>query len=284
MNVCSSKIITVETLDITVVEKDEPGTLKELYKFCGVGYGGKLLHTTIDKVFTTIVGPEEYQRFRTENCHEYRWLHRCFEDRLKKENSNSTKTFRICVSGLIGHGREREKFVDNLKKSHFAGEIFVCQDKLNISAEFWKGILGEFSGHIHSFVKAAFTEQACDKNMHVFIAGGYAEFKIIQESFIREFPYTEIYFPQVPQHATVQGAVLLGHMPPSNIELANATKTIIKKIEDGDDQDNDDSSLQGLACGGNLLRRITEMSKSSDFLGDVVVHSFSKFQAGIIIL
>lgn len=240
---CSTIIITGETLDVTVIEKDKFGSYHE---------------------------------------NSYRDMHRSFELNLKEKDSYSTETVNFCLSELAT-AFKKVKFVDALRKSPFAGEMFITGNILKLSAEFWQGMLSEYSRHIIDLTKDVFKEQACDKNMCIVLVGWYAELKVIQETFFREFPDTEILIPPDPQYATVKGAVLLGHRSPSNIERAHATENNLRIIKDGDVQDDDDSSLEGQACGSNFVRRIIEMSKSSDICDDVVVHSCSKFQAGIII-
>lgn len=206
------------TVDITVHETLEDGTVKEIYKANGGPWGG----TKIDEAFldflVDVAGQDTIEIFMKDFKDDYLTLLREFEIKKKTFGSESTQekiTFRIPLSV---HETYQRIYGNDFRQSlmlrqDLQGQITFSGDKLRVGAQEVEKFFQETCGKIVEHLRNIFSRPAVTGTETILMVGGFSESKMLQRYIKSNFPEKKFVIPEEAGLAVVKGAVIFGHNP-----------------------------------------------------------------------
>ena len=214
----SNVIFSGGTVDITVHEKQENGTLKELTQPSGGAWGGMYVNMEFQNFLISLFGADIYTEFKETFPASALEIQRDFESkkRLLKPKDDGKKITICSVQNLLD--LYKEKYKEDLKiginKHPHANKIqFVAGGRLRMDAKFLKGFfkpcLDKMVCHIKELV-----EKPAVKDTKVFLlVGGFSESDIVFAAVKDALPGASVINPPEPGLAVLKGAVIFGHSP-----------------------------------------------------------------------
>ncbi|XP_052674336.1 heat shock 70 kDa protein 12A-like [Crassostrea angulata] len=206
------------TIDITVHEVQENGTLKELHKANGGDWGGTKVDAAFTSLLADIVGNNVMEAFSS--MHKYDFLEFLREFEVKKRTItpqlsekvtfkvpiNLLETFRITYPGS-------DTKTAITSKSKYKNKLTWIGDKLRMDAELSKALFDESCKKIVDHIKQLFRHSTVKDVPSILLVGGFAESPMLQVAIKEAFKDKKVIVPQDAGLAVLKGAVLYGHEP-----------------------------------------------------------------------
>ncbi|XP_063411608.1 heat shock 70 kDa protein 12B-like [Mytilus trossulus] len=203
------------TVDITVHEKLNDGTLKELERARGTACGG----TSIDKAFYQLMirvfGAPLLHKMKSHypSCHLA--LERCFEGVKRTLHPDKTGYVNVTIPYATLDSlcqSELGKNINGIAKSSSISKHFqLLGDKLRIDASFALSLFKSTSDSIVSLLESIVQKRILTDTAGIILVGGFAECKVIQENVQTAFPRQNIILQEDPGSVVLKGAVLFGY-------------------------------------------------------------------------
>lgn len=206
------------TIDITVHEVQENGTLKELHKANGGDWGGTKVDESFRSLLADIVGNDVMEAFGS--IHKYDFLEFLTDFEVKKRTIHpklaEKVTFKVPIS-LLETYRETNPG-SNIKtaitsKSKYKNKLTWTGDKLRMDAEITKALFDESCKKIVDHLKQLFRHSVVKDVSSILLVGGFAESPMLQVAIKEAFKNKKVIVPQDAGLAVLKGAVLYGHQP-----------------------------------------------------------------------
>ncbi|XP_052674624.1 heat shock 70 kDa protein 12A-like [Crassostrea angulata] len=205
------------TIDITVYEVRENGSVKELHKANGGDWGG----TKVDELFTSllvnIVGKGVMEAFSSENKYDFLDLMRDFEikKRTISPDLNDKVTIKVPIS-LSETFRKKNpgiNITDVTLNSEYREQLTWKGDKIRIEARLVKSLFDGSCKQIVNHLKELFRHSAVKDVVSILLVGGFAESLMLQSTIREAFKNKNVIIPQEAGLAVLKGAALYGHQP-----------------------------------------------------------------------
>lgn len=205
------------TIDITVHEVKDDGSVKELHKANGGDWGG----TKVDALFTSllidIVGKDVMETFSSIHKYDFLLMLRDFE--VKKRTINPklddivTFTVPVSLSDTFCEKNPGYSITDVALKSKYGNQLTWKRDKLRMEAKLTKTLFDGVCKHIVEHLKELFMHPAVKGVSSILLVGGFAESLMLQTAIREAFINKTIIIPKEAGLAVLKGAVLCGHEP-----------------------------------------------------------------------
>ncbi|XP_052696765.1 heat shock 70 kDa protein 12B-like [Crassostrea angulata] len=206
------------TIDITVHEVQDNGTLKELHKANGGDWGGTKVDASFTSLLADIVGNDVMKAFSS--IHKYDFLEFLREFEVKKRTITpeltDKVTFKIPIKLLetfcnTNPGSDIKTAITS--KPKFENKLTWTGDKLRMDAELTKALFDESSKKIVDHLKQLFRHSTVKDVSTILLVGGFAESPMLQVAIREAFKDKKVIVPQDAGLAVLKGAVLYGHEP-----------------------------------------------------------------------
>ncbi|XP_033744268.1 heat shock 70 kDa protein 12B-like [Pecten maximus] len=203
------------TVDITVHQVQDGGTLREVCAASGGDWGGTKVDEQFENLLKNVFGQDVFETFRRENIDDFLEILRNFEVKKRTLSGRQDEhiTFSIPPSLLDIH--------ENLEQSRSAsdfvaansGYIFLKKNKFRISAQNAKSLFKSSTRGIVKHLKTLIKDPLVADISSIIMVGGYSECSFLQKRVIRAFPNIRVIVPSEPDLAVLKGAVISGHTP-----------------------------------------------------------------------
>lgn len=204
------------TVDVTVHEIMENGSLRELHKASGGAWGGTRVDDAFEYLLGRILGQKVIKEFKEQHMDDYIELFRDFE--IKKRALSKEQKTKITMrlpSSLFDQtvkstGRTVE---DCVSRSIYKDLIVVMNDKIRIEPEVAQGCFKLPNRSVLSHVEELLQHPKVSACAAIVMVGGFSESPILQEAVNGQFGYLDIIIPNEAGLAVLKGAVIYGHNP-----------------------------------------------------------------------
>ncbi|WAR26407.1 HS12A-like protein [Mya arenaria] len=205
------------TADISVHEKKDDGTLKEIHKASGGPWGGIYVDANFLKFLEHIFGEKAITALKTEEMCDFFDLIREFE--IKKRSFKSTSTdkvmFKISASTrnlckkFTGH-----EYEERLATSEYGNFVIVKGgDKLRVDPDIVRTWFDDPIDNIIGHVKSLLKKPKLSEVYTIVLVGGFGESTYVQERLRADITDKRLIVPAEAGLAVLKGAVRFGHSP-----------------------------------------------------------------------
>ncbi|XP_052780460.1 heat shock 70 kDa protein 12A-like [Mya arenaria] len=205
------------TADISIHEKKQDGTLKEIHQPSGGPWGGIYVDANYLKFLEHVFGEKAITALKTEEMTDYFDVIREFETKKRTFTKQTKGKFMFKISATTR--KLSEKFTgQNLEQrigSLGYGDSVVVKggDKLRVDPDivraWFDGPINNLVDHVKSLLK----EPKLRAVQTIVLVGGFGESTYVQERLRAEIPYTRLIVPEEAGLAVLKGAVRFGHNP-----------------------------------------------------------------------
>ena len=210
------------TLDVTVHEKQDDGSIKEIYKVTGGPYGGIKVNHQFEGLLDELFGAEKLYEYRKLFPSDWLRLIGDFEDKkrgLRALQNRETRirlprSFCTSVPEILPHSMER--YGEEVKI--FRNE-YLCLSPRVMKKQF-EPVLEAMKEHLAVLL----SKPELSRVKVMLLVGGFAESPLLQQEIKNEFAHRcRVIVPRDAAKAVVQGAVMFGKMPSKITERVVAT-------------------------------------------------------------
>ncbi|KAL5006513.1 hypothetical protein ScPMuIL_015319 [Solemya velum] len=203
------------TVDITIHEVNEDGTLKEIHRANGGPWGGTMVDEEFFNFLNKTVGANIMHIFRNDYMEDYLNLVRSFE--LKKRTIGPTSTNQVTLGVPYAlrklfenhSGESVEKVFEHMDIDE---KITWKDDKLKFTADamkqFFEKPLLKIVEHMRTLL-----DKGKISVSHVLMVGGFSESPMLQHSILSGLGSCTVLVPPQASLAVLRGAVIFGHVP-----------------------------------------------------------------------
>ncbi|XP_052781208.1 heat shock 70 kDa protein 12B-like isoform X1 [Mya arenaria] len=204
------------TADISIHEKNQDGTLKEIHQPTGGPWGGIYVDANYLKFLENIFGENAITALKTEDMADYFDVIRDFETKKITLNKKMTGKFTFKISSTAKKlskeltGQNLEQRLDSLG---YGESVVVKGDKLRVEPDiirsWFDGPIDDIIGHVKSLLK----EPKLRAVQTIVLVGGFGESTYVQERLRADIPDKRLIVPAEAGLAVLKGAVRFGHNP-----------------------------------------------------------------------
>ncbi|KAL4239421.1 Heat shock 70 kDa protein 12A [Mactra antiquata] len=198
------------TADITVHQKKEDGTLKEIHKATGGAWGGNEVDKAYIEMLTKLSTTDAMQEFKTTQMADYFDIHRDFETKKRSIKSDDEGKVTIKIPASL---RELATKHGATKKKDLGKDISWTGDKLRMQSSLIRQL---FDGPIQVLIKHVedlLSDPIIEDIDAILLVGGFGECQLVNAAFRRAFYNMQLIVPNEPGLAVLKGAVRFGHLP-----------------------------------------------------------------------
>ncbi|XP_069129241.1 heat shock 70 kDa protein 12A-like [Argopecten irradians] len=202
------------TVDITVHQVQELGTLREVCAASGGDWGGTMVDKEFERLLRNIFGQRVFRKFQRDHIDDFLEFFRTFE--IKKRTlseKQDTMTFTVPTSLLDMYQSGKMSGDANEFVAARSGQILLKQSKLRVSSQCISSLYESSSSCLVNHLKKMMQDPLAADISSIIMVGGYSECSFLQEKVIQEFPSTRVIVPSEPGLAVLKGAVITGHTP-----------------------------------------------------------------------
>ena len=202
------------TLDVTVHETQDDGTIKEIHKVTGGPYGGIKVNEQFESLLEELFGTGTIRTYREQSPSDWISLMNEFEGKKRGK--------RILETGLMTNIRLPRSFVTLANQSRSRameryGEKEVklkSNEYLSLSSGMMKKLFKPVVQSIKDHLKTLKRKPQLSKVETMLLVGGFADSAFLQEEIKKEFSGScRVLIPHNANTVVVQGAVIFGKKP-----------------------------------------------------------------------
>ena len=201
------------TLDVTVHEKQDDGTIKEIHKVTGGPYGGNKVNHQFEGLLDELFGAEKLYEYRKLFPIDWFRLKNDLEKKKRGLRSQPKKETRIrlpysFVSTING-------FLPSSLALYGEGEIQLRRNEYlifgpSVMTKQFEPVLEAMKDHLDVLL----SKPELSKVRVMLLVGGFAESTILQQEIMDKFKSRcRVIVPRNAAEAVVQGAVMFGQLP-----------------------------------------------------------------------
>jgi len=201
------------TLDVTVHEKQDDGTIKEIHKVTGGPYGGMKVNHQFKSLLNELFGDQELYDYRQLFPVDWLKLKNDFEEKKRGVRALEGKETRILLPrsftsqfskirpcALERYGADEVKMMKN---------EYLCLSP-RIMVGLFSPVLEAMKGHLLTLL----TRPQLSMVRTMLLVGGFADSPVLQQEIKNEFAEKcRVIIPRNADKAVVQGAVMFGKLP-----------------------------------------------------------------------
>lgn len=204
------------TVDVTVHEIQEDGSLQEVHQATGGCWGG----TTVDDEFWLLLmkvfGSDVMSEANTKYPNEILDLYLDFEMKKRTfEPGQSTSVSVKCPACIyeIYQTKNGVSIQDNFENCPMKNAVELKRDKLFILAETFNSLFKSSVSRILHHLNELLHTSPVTGVTTILLVGGYSDSYVIKDAVVSNFPHMRIINPDDCSLAVLKGAVLFGHDP-----------------------------------------------------------------------
>ncbi|XP_028312162.1 heat shock 70 kDa protein 12A-like [Gouania willdenowi] len=193
------------TVDITVHEVLDGGTVKELHKACGTDMGGQTVDRKFKELLQEIFCDDVWNEYERQYPGEVQKIMYDFT-LFKKKDQDIEISCPFNLGKLAQEVKDVEKFFERVDGASWSdGSIQITKDKLR---SFFTESLASISDSVKEILRTGLNID------YILLVGGYAESEILHRHVIDQFGgQCKVRCPLRAQEAIVKGAVMFGRNP-----------------------------------------------------------------------
>lgn len=206
------------TLDITVHEIQEDGTIREIHCPAGGQLGGMHVDREFQRMLITVFGEDFINKFRRDFPNDWQKIMNDFEIQKRAEEGVDNDEVSIVLpfnfvnaySRLIGSD---DDINERLKANYKNNEVNVSNGYLNLSLEV---ISGFFEPVVQKTVEVigSLLGQMEHANVNtMFLVGGFSQALPLRKAITQAFPDKRVLTPRDAELAIIKGAVMFAQAP-----------------------------------------------------------------------
>ena len=205
------------TADITVHEKQQDGTLKELTQPSGGAWGGMYVNMGFENLLISIFGADVYTQFKNEYPSAALDVLRDFEIRKRSlKPTEEGKQIAICaVYDLLDLYKEKtnEDIKTGIENYPNAKQIGFVAKKIRLDFQLFRSLFSACIDQIVRHIKDLVKKPAvCDTKVFLLV-GGFSQSDIVYNAVKNALPNANVINPPESGLAVLKGAVIFGHSP-----------------------------------------------------------------------
>lgn len=247
------------TVDITVHEKKNDRTLKEICHASGADYGGTSVDRTFFKLIEDIIGTAAMTEFKGKYLECYLDLSRDFE--TKKRNIGTSEEIRIHIPFMIFEElcekHLNKNFQSAIQSSKFSIDIATRYGKMKIKKNTFISVFQQTIAGITKLIGEILNKKGVDGLSHIILVGGFSECTLVKKEIKSTFPDKKVIVPTDSGMAVLKGAVIFGNKPDSISERIAKCTYGFSKRKKFDPQKHDRSHLE-IVDGEEKCSRVFE--------------------------
>lgn len=202
------------TLDVTVHEIQDDGTIKEIHKVTGGPHGGIKVNEQFESLLEELFGTEKIRTYQEQSPSDWISLMNEFEGKKRGK--------RILETGLMTNIRLPRSFVILVNQSRSSameryGEKEVklkSNEYLSLSSGMMKKLFNPVIQSIKNHLKTLKRKPQLSKVETMLLVGGFADSAFLQQEIKKEFSGScRVLIPHHANTVVVQGAVIFGKKP-----------------------------------------------------------------------
>lgn len=204
------------TVDITVHNVNDDGTLSELAKASGGAWGGTQVDSAFLDFLAEIVGTVFLDEYRQNNTGDFFDMMREFEVKKRTVSTKSEGMITMRISASLASIFKDENEIDlqdHVCSTIYSGCVQFKRDKIHIDAAVFKQFFNDSIHNTITHIAEIVGENDFCTIETILLVGGFAESEIVQESIKAVFSEKSIIIPNEPGLVILKGAVLFGHNP-----------------------------------------------------------------------
>ncbi|XP_069128996.1 heat shock 70 kDa protein 12A-like [Argopecten irradians] len=198
------------TVDITVHQVQDGGTLREVCAAGGGDWGGTMVDKDFVSLLRKIFGHDIFDTFQREHIDDSLDILRDLEQKKRTVFDKPDGSISILVPGSLLETRQGFKSPTAVE---YDENIVFKRNKLLISSKCARSLFeSSIEGIVNQLKKMMDDPRVADISS-IIMVGGYSECSFLQERVIKEFPTTRVIVPPEGALAVLKGAVITGHTP-----------------------------------------------------------------------
>ena len=201
------------TLDVTVHEKQDDGTIKEIYKVTGGAYGGMKVNHQFEGLLNQVFGDQKLYDYRAQFPSDWLKLMNDFEAKKRGVRAIEKKETRIrlprsFVSWINDYLTAALRRYGDGEVKILNGEYLCLSSRVMV--KLFEPVLEAMQDHL----KELLSKPQLSKVKVMLLVGGFANSRLLQDEIKRVFSTRcRVVVPHDASIAVVQGAVLFGKKP-----------------------------------------------------------------------
>ena len=210
------------TADITVLQQNYNGKLKELFSATGDDCGGTSVDDRFCKMLEEIFGRNVTTESNRKESWAWLYMLRHLSEKMKSIrtwNTNVILKFPYSLHKICHelHGKDLKSV---LKSSSYVHEITLVSDFLRINADVMIKLVTPTIDSIITLMKNTVSNRSTNgvsNNVsNIVMVGRLSKCPMIQDAVYKAFPDNQIMIPKDAHLSVLKGAVLFGHRPDYN--------------------------------------------------------------------
>ncbi|XP_052799179.1 heat shock 70 kDa protein 12B-like [Mya arenaria] len=204
------------TADISVHEKMQDGSLKEIHKASGGPWGGTAVDLNYMKWLTNLFGEATMEQFKDQEMADYFDIQREFETKKRNILPDTTGmiTFRVAASLKEIHNDIGGKgILTRLSELGLKNKVTYRGDKLRVDASIAKEWFADPVQKTVLHVKVLLAELKMRNVSIILLVGGFGECELVQDAVRKQIINKRLVVPNEAGLAVLKGAVRFGHIP-----------------------------------------------------------------------
>ena len=207
-------ISTGGTIDITVHEVQEDGSLKEVHMANGGEWGGTKVDEAFSNFLEDALSRETYKRFCDESRADEMDMFRDFEVKKRAVKFNETNKVTMKIPSALNESCR--KILGRNIKSHFASgrwnnKVAMFSDKCRFTSDVIQDFFNEPVKRIVDQLRTV--TRSIGGVSAILMVGGFSESDILQCRVKETFPNIKVIIPHEAGLIVLKGAVIYGHEP-----------------------------------------------------------------------
>ncbi|XP_052068176.1 heat shock 70 kDa protein 12A-like isoform X2 [Mytilus californianus] len=234
------------TVDITVHEKKNDGSLKEICHASGADYGGTSVDRTFFKLIESIIGTAAMKEFKSKYLELYLDLSRDFE--IKKRNFGTSEEIRMFIPFMIFEElcekHLNKNFKSAIESSKFSTDIATRYGNIRIKEDTFISVFQQTIVGITKLIGEILNKKGVDGLSQIILVGGFSECTLVKKEIKSTFPDKKVIVPIDSGMAVLKGAVIFGNKPGAISERIAKCTYGFSKRKKFDPQKHDRSHLE----------------------------------------
>ncbi|KAL4230331.1 Heat shock 70 kDa protein 12A [Mactra antiquata] len=204
------------TADITVLQRQDDGGLRQLHKASGGAWGGAKVDEEFFGMIIRIIGAPIFTKCIDENKADRLDMQRELETKKRSitPKTNGKVTIKIPADLLQTFESEScEDIMEAIDGSPYAGKITWKGDKMRIDAQVFKNFFKPCTDKIVEHIKGLLKSPEVQGTNIFLMVGGFSESEMIQDAIMTALPRGKVIIPTDSGLTVLNGAVIFGHRP-----------------------------------------------------------------------
>lgn len=206
------------TLDITVHEIQEDGTIREIHCPAGGQLGGMHVDREFQRMLITVFGEDFINKFRRDFPNDWQKIMNDFEIQKRAEEGVDNEEVSIVLpfnfvnaySRVIGSD---DNINERLKSNYKNNQVNVSNGYLNLSLEVISAFFEPVVQKTVDVIKSLLDQMEHANVNTMFLVGGFSQALPLRKAITQAFPDKRVLTPRDAELAIIKGAVMFAQAP-----------------------------------------------------------------------